>query len=280
MDKKNPQHFETIDSQELNKFLNNASWYHSINFPGGLHSKGVYDHRNVLNYYGFPEYLTGKTVLDVGCSDGFFSFEFEKRGADKILAVDTNKFDGSIAIDPSPSKKDVYEKKYAENYAKNNYFLSLAKKMGLERVHTFLLTKKMLNSSVEYQDCSIYNLKKLDRKFDFVFCGDLIEHLKNPVEATEQLKDICNDHCIVALSSVTKIPWWGFLLSIDPRFKGRLVTYWGDWGGSFFHFTAKSYKKLLLASGFKRVEIFSEFKLKNKRTGENNRHAVFHCWIQ
>src|SRR5580698_8038270 len=32
--------------------------------------------------------VTGKTVLDIGAWDGYFSFEFERRGAKRVLAVD------------------------------------------------------------------------------------------------------------------------------------------------------------------------------------------------
>jgi tRNA (mo5U34)-methyltransferase len=41
------------------------------------------------NYARFqlPEDLSGKRVLDIGCWDGFYSFESERRGAD-VVAVD------------------------------------------------------------------------------------------------------------------------------------------------------------------------------------------------
>ena len=35
-----------------------------------------------------PEDLQGMTVLDIGASDGFFSFEAERRGAKRVLAID------------------------------------------------------------------------------------------------------------------------------------------------------------------------------------------------
>jgi len=36
-----------------------------------------------------PADLTGKTVLDVGARDGYFSFEAERRGASRVLAIDS-----------------------------------------------------------------------------------------------------------------------------------------------------------------------------------------------
>src|SRR5580658_6181 len=63
-------------------------WYHTIELGGGLVTKGYYDHRPVLWTSGIPEDLSGKTVLDVGTSDGFYAFEMEARGAAKVVAVD------------------------------------------------------------------------------------------------------------------------------------------------------------------------------------------------
>ena len=68
-------------------------WYHTIDLGNGEITDGIYDHRPLLKYYGFPESLTGKRVLDVGCADGFFSFEFERRGAEEVVALDAYRND-------------------------------------------------------------------------------------------------------------------------------------------------------------------------------------------
>jgi len=41
----------------------------------------------ILDGIGLPRDMRGLRVLDVGCSDGYFSFEMEKRGA-KVMAID------------------------------------------------------------------------------------------------------------------------------------------------------------------------------------------------
>ena len=43
---------------------------------------------------GIPEDLSGKTVLDIGTADGFYSFLAEHRGAKRVLALDYMKFPG------------------------------------------------------------------------------------------------------------------------------------------------------------------------------------------
>ena len=42
---------------------------------------GEYDHRELVPHYGVPDDLAGQSCLDVGTADGFWAFEFERRGA-------------------------------------------------------------------------------------------------------------------------------------------------------------------------------------------------------
>ena len=46
-----------------------------------------------LRLLGIPDDLTGWSVLDIGAWHGFFSFECERRGADRVLAVDSYAWD-------------------------------------------------------------------------------------------------------------------------------------------------------------------------------------------
>jgi SAM-dependent methyltransferase len=57
-------------------------WYHTINLGNGLLTPGVYDYRETLSAFHFPEDMHGMRVLDIGSATGFFAFEFERRGAE------------------------------------------------------------------------------------------------------------------------------------------------------------------------------------------------------
>lgn len=67
-----------------------GSWWHSIDLGGGRITPGVHSIDELIdnfNRFALPS-LEGRRVLDIGCWDGFYSFEAEKRGAE-VVAVDS-----------------------------------------------------------------------------------------------------------------------------------------------------------------------------------------------
>jgi SAM-dependent methyltransferase len=60
--------------------------YQRIALPYGLFTEG--NDRSATARQILPDDLTGKTVLDVGCSHGFFCFEAKRRGAKRVVGVD------------------------------------------------------------------------------------------------------------------------------------------------------------------------------------------------
>jgi tRNA (mo5U34)-methyltransferase len=65
-------------------------WWHEIELAPGVLTPGDDSNRMklpILDELGLPKNLTGMRALDVGCSDGYFSFELERRGA-RVTAID------------------------------------------------------------------------------------------------------------------------------------------------------------------------------------------------
>lgn len=64
-------------------------WFHQIDLGDGLATPGW---SNVVSdklpYFGLPDDCSGMRVLDIGCAEGFFSFEAERRGASEVVAID------------------------------------------------------------------------------------------------------------------------------------------------------------------------------------------------
>ena len=99
----------------LNQFQK-YNWYHRIEVEEGLVTPG-----NEMDYH--PDIWAmiekamdtinyrGKSVLDVGCRDGYFSFRAEKMGAEKIIGIDNDLSAGAIEflIPHFKSKVEMHE---------------------------------------------------------------------------------------------------------------------------------------------------------------------------
>jgi tRNA (mo5U34)-methyltransferase len=83
-----------IDTAALRSEVASIKWFHEIDLGNGIVTPGVGDSTSKLGYIGLPGDLRGWSVLDIGAWDGFFSFESERRGADRVVAVDSFSWDG------------------------------------------------------------------------------------------------------------------------------------------------------------------------------------------
>lgn len=71
------------------------SWYHRIELAPGVFTPGSNQSARSLerlDALGLPADCSGLRALDIGCRDGFFSFELERRGA-RVVAIDTAQAD-------------------------------------------------------------------------------------------------------------------------------------------------------------------------------------------
>lgn len=79
------------DRAEIERLVReHGRWWHEIEVAPGIVTPGDDSNRMklpLLDRLGLPQRMDGLRVLDVGCSDGFFSFEMEKRGA-SVVAID------------------------------------------------------------------------------------------------------------------------------------------------------------------------------------------------
>lgn len=80
----------TYLSESLAAQVARLPWHHQIDFGGGVLSPGntkIDVLRGQADVY-FEGGIEGKSFLDIGCWDGFNSFEASRRGASRILATD------------------------------------------------------------------------------------------------------------------------------------------------------------------------------------------------
>jgi len=86
-----PQKTRITDPDEIRRQVAQyGRWWHEIELAPGIVTPGDDSNRKklpVLEELGLAPDLVGLRALDIGCSDGYFSFELEKRGA-KVTAMD------------------------------------------------------------------------------------------------------------------------------------------------------------------------------------------------
>jgi tRNA (mo5U34)-methyltransferase len=183
-------------------------WYHTIELPNGVVTKGWFDCRPVVDSIGFPASLAGKRCLDIGTFDGFWAYEMEKRGATDVTAIDVldhTKWDWPPATDP----------KIVEQTGR-------AKRGGLG----FEVARDALQSKVERIEMSVYDLDpEVHGQFDFIYMGSLILHLQDPVRALDAVRRVCRGEMVgcegidlaltlshprapVAVLNGVGRPWW------------------------------------------------------------------------
>lgn len=255
--------------EELRQLFEQGKWYHCFRHQG-LVSNGVYDIEKYISFYGFERDYSGKTVLDVGCSDGYFSIWMKEHGADRVLAVDSNKYDGSLAIEASNFNVKNYEQKYSqyvEDYVK---FRPIYEQFGLSDANKLLLMARLKLLDVEFQNGTVYNLAP-HGTFDVVMCNDLLEHLRDPITAIEQLFFAAKEMCVITVSSAMKMNWF-------DRNK-PLLTYQGHIsGGSFYSLSEPAVIAMCKAAGFSDVRVVSRFDMENRMHRVTNPHFVVHAF--
>jgi tRNA (mo5U34)-methyltransferase len=67
-------------------------WFHTFALAPGIYTPGIArDHRYRQRAFS-PDRLQGRSVLDIGTFDGFYSFLAEARGARRVVAVDNEQY--------------------------------------------------------------------------------------------------------------------------------------------------------------------------------------------
>jgi tRNA (mo5U34)-methyltransferase len=124
-------------------------WFQRFELAPGVVTPGTADIEWLLARAGFPERLDGMTVLDIGTSNGGAAFISERRGAERVVAV------------------DIFGPEW----------------FGIDALRTFL------GSSVEYVRASVYELEGLlDGEFDIVLFFGVLYHLRHPLLALDAVR--------------------------------------------------------------------------------------------
>jgi tRNA (mo5U34)-methyltransferase len=224
----------------------NRRWYHTLELEPGVWTDGWFDMRRYVPHYGLPDDMTGMRVLDVGTWDGFWAFLMEERGAD-VVALD---LDDEADLDwPPRLRPDTYPEE--------------------PRGAGFAIAKQRRGSSVERVSRSIYHATPDELgTFDLVFCGSVLMHLRDQFLALERIAGLCGEggSMICATEYHRRAGLAPFSASV---FCGDHNP-WVFWMPSL-----KTWKRMIWAAGFERVEQRDKFRLQAENT--DVRHIVLHA---
>ena len=147
---------ESVPEQQNGFF----TWYHSFRF-GNVHAPGTITSLKYQMWVSslIPENLEGKTVLDVGTADGFYSFLCESRGAKKVVAVDWLEFPGFTAAHKILNSKVEFQKLVVDDSTRG--FTKLKSDIG--------------------------TINNIEEKFDIVLLFGVLYHLPNPIMILQKL---------------------------------------------------------------------------------------------
>ncbi|HWQ90669.1 MAG TPA: DUF1698 domain-containing protein [Clostridia bacterium] len=206
-----------MEPNEIRARVAQLRWHHSIDLGHGIVTPGQDNSARKLRRLGLPESLAGKTVLDVGAWDGFFSFEAERRGAARVLATDSYSWYGS---------HDWGDKR------------------------GFLLAREVLGSKVQEQDIDVLDLspERVGGTYDVVLFLGVLYHMKHPMLAVEKVASITREMVIVETAVdmlSTRRPAIAFYPGDEV---GKDAT---NWCGP----NPAAVVGMLRAAGFKRVEV-------------------------
>lgn len=158
-----------MDVSKQQARIDAITWYHEFDFGNGLRARTGSDPESHRQSWQFIEQnldaveFRNKSVLDIGCWDGYWSFNAERRGAQAVLATDdsTQNWAGSAGC---------------------------------------LLAKELFDSSVTVDlTLSVYELASLDQRFDIILFFGVYYHLHAPFYALSQIRHCCHKDTIVLI---------------------------------------------------------------------------------
>lgn len=224
-----------FDPEEIRRTIAMYPWHHRIDLGNGIITPGISDTFGLLEKIGLPANLEGKTVLDIGACDGFFSFEAERRNAKRVLAIDLPQGWGTNGYQDFKCKFDF--------------------------VHA------VLNSRVESEPLDVYDLS-VERvgRFDLVLFLGVLYHLKHPLLALEKIFSVTAGQLIlethIDLVDLS-IPAAAFYP--DDELNNDCSNWWGP--------NEALVIAMLKTVGFKRIEKIHSYTYKGKKQGRAVFHA-------
>lgn len=129
-------------------------WFHNMRLgkvqTAPQHFLGDYPEVKFRNFReALPADMTGLSVLDIGCNGGFYSLEMKRRGAARVLGIDTD-----------------------ERYLNQARFAA-----------------EMTELDVSFKQMAVWNVAQLRERFDLVIFMGVLYHLRHPLLALDLIHE-------------------------------------------------------------------------------------------
>jgi tRNA (mo5U34)-methyltransferase len=136
-------------------------WFHNLVLDGIAtapdHFLGDYPRHKFARFAAaLPQDLSGKSVLDIGCNAGFYAFEMKRRGAARVVAIDTD-----------------------------DRYLAQAR-----------LAAEVLGHAIELRRLDVYSVGDLGERFDLVLFMGVLYHLRHPLLALDRVAGVVADRMV------------------------------------------------------------------------------------
>jgi tRNA (mo5U34)-methyltransferase len=166
--------YEKLSRDELLGIASKLHWMHSIDLGDGFVTTGQWPLPNAQQQEALAKIdFRGSKVLDIGCWDGWYSFEAERLGASQVYATDL-----------------LNQRAYSDQ-------------------PTFLVAHAARKSNVRYfPNLSVHDIETLGvSDFDVVLFSGVYYHLKDPLRALAMLRRVMKDGaCLYVEGAVLNEP--------------------------------------------------------------------------
>lgn len=223
-------------------------WFHSIELGHGLVTNGQKSLEtlgNELRQMSLPS-LTGKTVLDIGAWDGFFSFAAETLGASRVMALDHYVWSMNLS-----KQQEYWRNCKQQNIVPSQYHLvpghwspgTLPGKLGFDTAH------RIRNSKVEQYVGDFMKMDPIEiGMYDVVFFLGVLYHLEDPLRGLRRLSMYTRELAIIETAAVY----------VDKHENDSLLEFYGSNElcgdvSNWFAPNLRALEKMCLAAGFKKV---------------------------
>ena len=243
---------ENIDESELRARVAPQPIWHSMDLRATFIEgrKTARTHAGELVRFDLPDFV-GKSVLDIGAFDGFYSFEAERRGATRVVALDYHSWVSDLG------RLSQFAAEYKKTHAAMPDLYAppeaLVDRDGVPGRRAFDVARAVLRSNVrpvcgDFREMSAAELGV----FDVTLFLGVLYHLTDPFSALQKLAAVTGELAVVEtlgvhVPSAGDHPVWEFYK--DDRVNQDQTTWWAP--------SECALRDMLEAAGFARVEVKS-----------------------